>query len=76
MPRRLITLAPTLEAGQPLETLVAAYCPLPEEGGVGAACGDVVVLRGGRERSESLDLVQPLIADDPALLGVVEQQPR
>ena len=47
MPRRLITVAPTLAADHRLETLVAAYCPLPEEGGAGAACGDVVVLRGG-----------------------------
>ena len=47
-PRRLITLAPSLDEQQPLETLVAAYCPLPEEGGGTAACGDVVVLRGGR----------------------------
>ena len=46
MPRRLITLAPTIDAGHRLETLVAAYCPLPEEGGGTTACGDVVVLRG------------------------------
>ncbi|MFM9089464.1 MAG: glucose 6-phosphate dehydrogenase, partial [Cyanobium sp.] len=32
MPRRLITLAPTIDPAKPLETLVAAYCPLPEEG--------------------------------------------
>jgi glucose-6-phosphate dehydrogenase assembly protein OpcA len=64
MPRRLITLAPTLDAGHPLETLVAAYCPLPEEGGAGAACGDVVVLRGGMGAlQESLDLIQPLVDD-------------
>ena len=44
-PRRLITLAPTLAKDHPLETLVAAYCPLPEEGN-STACGDVVVLRG------------------------------
>ena len=62
MPRRLITLAPTLDAAQPLETLVAAYCPLPEDGGAGAACGDVVVLRGGvGSLQQGLDLVQPLI---------------
>ncbi len=62
MPRRLITLAPTLDAAQPLETLVAAYCPLPEDGGAGAACGDVVVLRGGMgSLQQGLDLVQPLI---------------
>jgi glucose-6-phosphate dehydrogenase assembly protein OpcA len=65
MPRRLITLAPTLDGGQPLETLVAAYCPLPEEGSGGSACGDVVVLRGGTGAlRQSLDLVQPLIAPD------------
>lgn len=65
MPRRLITLAPTLDGGQPLETLVAAYCPLPGEGGGGPACGDVVVLRGGRGALEQgLPLVQPLIPPD------------
>jgi glucose-6-phosphate dehydrogenase assembly protein OpcA len=48
MPRRLITLAPTLDASRPLETLVSAFCPLIEEGAAAAqACGDAVVLRGG-----------------------------
>jgi glucose-6-phosphate dehydrogenase assembly protein OpcA len=65
MPRRLITLAPTLDAAHPLETLVAAYCPLPEEGVSGAACGDVVVLRGGMGAlRQGLGLIQPLVADD------------
>ena len=65
MPRRLITLAPTLDGAKPLETLVAAYCPLPEEGAVGDACGDVVVLRGGTGAlRENLDLVQPLISPE------------
>jgi glucose-6-phosphate dehydrogenase assembly protein OpcA len=65
MPRRLITLAPTLDGGTPLETLVAAYCPLPEEGAGGDACGDVVVLRGGTGAlRQNLDLVQPLISAD------------
>ncbi|MFN9546938.1 MAG: glucose-6-phosphate dehydrogenase assembly protein OpcA [Cyanobacteriota bacterium] len=65
MPRRLITLAPTIDDAKPLETLVAAYCPLPDEGGAGAACGDVVVLRGslGALR-ESLPMVQPLVRED------------
>ena len=62
MPRRLITLAPTLDGSQALETLVAAYCPLPEDGAAGAACGDVVVLRGGMGAlQQGLHLVQPLI---------------
>ena len=45
-PRRLITLAPTIAKKHPLETLVAAYCPLIDEGNSDSACGDVVVLRG------------------------------
>jgi glucose-6-phosphate dehydrogenase assembly protein OpcA len=65
MPRRLITLAPTLDAGRPLETMVAAYCPLPEEGGTGAVCGDAVVLRGGMGAiQQNLHLIQPLVGDD------------
>ncbi len=64
-PRRLITLAPTLDEGQALETLVAAYCPLADEGASGTACGDVVVLRGGRGAlQQSMDLIQPLITTD------------
>ena len=64
-PRRLITLAPSLEVEQPLETMVAAYCPLPEEGGDAAACGDVVVLRGGLNvLHQGLGILQPLLPDD------------
>jgi glucose-6-phosphate dehydrogenase assembly protein OpcA len=64
-PRRLITLAPTLDATQELETLVAAYCPLPEEGGGTAACGDVVVLRGGHNAlKRGLGILQPLLPED------------
>jgi len=62
MPRRLITLAPTLDGAQPLQALVAAYCPLPEDGGAGSACGDVVVLRGGvGALRQGLELVHPLV---------------
>ena len=62
-PRRLITLAPTLAADRPLETLVAAYCPLSEErSGGGDACGDVVVLRGGMgAMQQGLAMLQTLI---------------
>ena len=48
-PRRLITLAPTIKKESSLETLVAAYCPLLEEGESNSACGDAIVLRGGLE---------------------------
>lgn len=64
-PRRLITLAPTTDPEHPLETLVAAYCPLPEEGGGTAACGDVVVLRGGlRSLNDGLSILQPLLPEE------------
>ena len=61
-PRRLITLAPTIDDTRGLETMVAAYCPLPEEGGGTAACGDVVVLRGGHDAlHEGMNILQPLL---------------
>ena len=57
-PRRLITIAPTIEKENNLETLVAAYCPLPEEGGGKTACGDVIVLRGNENAiNDGLDIV-------------------
>jgi len=65
MPRRLITLAPTLDASLPLETMVAAYCPLPQEQGAGEACGDVIVLRGGMGAlQQGLSLIQPLVGHE------------
>ena len=61
-PRRLITLAPSLDGHQHLETLVAAYCPLPEDGPASSVCGDVVVMRGGMEALQrGLSMVNPLI---------------
>ncbi len=64
-PRRLITLAPTLNGKNKLETLVAAYCPLLEESGSDSACGDVVVFRGGMDSiKEGLDIVENLIPEE------------
>ena len=64
-PRRLITLAPSLDSEHPLETLVAAYCPLPEEGGGTVACGDVVVLRGGKPAlQQGLAILDPLLPEE------------
>ena len=58
-------MAPTLSKSAGLETLVAAYCPLSEEGNNGATCGDVVVLRGDFDAlREGLSLLQPLVPDD------------
>ena len=64
-PRRLITLAPTIENINQLETLVAAYCPLPEEGGGNSACGDVIVLRGDLNSLENnLEILKELVPND------------
>ena len=64
-PRRLITLAPTLKTNRPLEALVAAYCPLPEERGGSVACGDVVVLRGSKmDLNNNLSILNNLLPKD------------
>jgi len=64
-PRRLITIAPTIDKENNLETLVAAYCPLPEEGGGKTACGDVVVLRGNKTAiNDGLEIVETLVPDE------------
>ena len=64
-PRRLITFAPTIEDNHPLETLVAAYCPLNEEGNGNRACGDVVVLRGGvQSLNQGIDILKNLLPQD------------
>lgn len=44
---------------------MAAYCPLPEEGGGSSACGDVVVLRGDlNSLKNGLKIVEELIPND------------
>ncbi len=64
-PRRLITLAPTLEKKHPLETLVAAYCPLHEEANDSSACGDVVVLRGDQNSlNDGLSILKSLLPEE------------
>ena len=61
-PRRLITFAPKLDKDHPLETFVAAYCPLTEEISGDNACGDVIVLRGGlKALNEGLDISNQLL---------------
>ncbi|WP_320675326.1 glucose-6-phosphate dehydrogenase assembly protein OpcA [Prochlorococcus sp. MIT 1341] len=64
-PRRLITLAPTLDDEQKLDTLVAAYCPLPEDGRGPSACGDVIVFRGGlKSLKKRIEIIDPLTFTD------------
>ncbi len=45
-PRRLITLAPTLNENSDIKTFVSAYCPLSDTTAMQPICGDLVVLRG------------------------------
>ena len=45
-PRRLITLAPTLDNKSEIKTFVSAYCPLSDSPGKQPICGDLVVIRG------------------------------
>ena len=80
-PRRLITIAPTIEKENNLETLVAAYCPLPEEGGGRTACGDVIVLRGNQSAiNDGLPIVETLVPDElPSWLwwnGRIDENPQ
>ncbi len=64
-PRRLITLAPTINQSQNIETLVAAYCPIPEETSAQSSCGDVVVIRGSLNSLENgLEILPSLIPED------------
>jgi len=64
-PRRLITLAPTIDKSHPLETLVAAYCPLLHEVNGSSACGDVVVLRGDQSSlNEGLPILKSLLPEE------------
>ena len=79
-PRRLITIAPTIEKENNLETLVAAYCPLPEEGGGKTTCGDVIVLRGNKTAiNGGLQIVETLVPDElPSWLwwnGSIDEAP-
>ena len=80
-PRRLITIAPTIEKDNNLETLVAAYCPLTEEGGGKTACGDVIVLRGNKTAiNNGLEIVETLVPNElPSWLwwnGRIDEAPQ
>ena len=64
-PRRLVTLAPSIKRDNKLETLVAAYCPLLEEGEFANACGDAVVLRGGLNAlNNGLEILNKLLPSE------------
>tara|TARA_B100000609_G_scaffold61424_1_gene48367 strand:- start:442 stop:1740 length:1299 start_codon:yes stop_codon:yes gene_type:complete len=65
-PRRLITLAPTLNEHAGIKTFVSAYCPLSDDSSKQPICGDLVVIRGGTQSiySEGLELVNKLSIEE------------
>ena len=80
-PRRLITLAPTLNDESEIKTFVSAYCPLSDSSIMQPICGDLVVIRGGSNSisKEGLKIVDELsIKDLPSWLwwnGSLDESP-
>tara|TARA_A100001388_G_scaffold264220_1_gene235284 strand:+ start:3 stop:1304 length:1302 start_codon:yes stop_codon:yes gene_type:complete len=64
-PRRLITLAPTLN-NSAIKTFVSAYCPLSESSMTQPICGDLVVIRGDSNSIEKkgLKIIDQLFIDE------------
>ena len=70
-PRRLITLAPTLNKESELKTFVSAYCPLSDNTLTQPICGDLVVIRGDSNSisEKGLNIIDELsITDLPSWL--------
>ena len=70
-PRRLITLAPTLNKDSEIKTFVSAYCPLSDNSIRQSICGDLVVIRGDSNsiKNRGLKIIEDLsIKDLPAWL--------
>ncbi len=65
-PRRLITLAPTLDNKSGLKTFVSAYCPLSDSPGMQPICGDLVVIRGDSNsiNNKGLKIIDELTIKD------------
>ena len=80
-PRRLITLAPTLNDKSEIKTFVSAYCPLSDSSIMQPICGDLVVIRGDSNSisKEGLKIVDELsIKDLPSWLwwnGSLDESP-
>ena len=81
-PRRLITLAPTLNKNSEIKTFVSAYCPLSDNTGIQPICGDLVVIRGDSKSIEDkgLKIIDELsIRELPSWLwwnGSLDESPR
>ena len=65
-PRRIITLAPTIQDKNDIKTFVSAYCPLSDESKDQTICGDLVVFRGSEQSifSEGLKIIDKLSIDE------------
>ncbi len=65
-PRRLITLAPTLNKESEIKTFVSAYCPLSENTTDQTICGDLVVIRGDSNsiKKKGLKIIDELSIKD------------
>ena len=65
-PRRLITLAPTLNKNSEIKTFVSAYCPLTDNPGSQTICGDLVVIRGDSKsiKDKGLKIIDELSIND------------
>ena len=79
-PRRLITLAPTLNKESEIKTFVSAYCPLSDNSVIQPICGDLVVIRGDSNSiKKGLKIIDELsIKDLPSWLwwnGNLDESP-
>ncbi len=80
-PRRLITLAPTLNKESEIKTFVSAYCPLSDNNVTQPICGDLVVIRGDSNsiNKKGLKIINELsIKDLPTWLwwnGSLDESP-
>ena len=65
-PRRLITLAPTLNEESEIKTFVSAYCPLSDSPVSQPICGDLVVIRGDSNsiNKKGLKIINELSIND------------
>ncbi len=65
-PRRLITLAPTLNNNSGMKTFVSAYCPLSDSSAMQPICGDLVVFRGDSNSivNQGLKIIDELSIDE------------
>ena len=65
-PRRLITLAPTLNEPSDIKTFVSAYCPLTDAPDMKPICGDLVVIRGDSSSitHKGLKIIDELTIDE------------